>query len=334
MRRIIFENVFQDYEFLDRKEKLFNFLYSIGMDSNSDTSYSDINKDGENDTLMVHFNMGSVTVYVGLCNFSNGEFKYLLYVKSSDGIVLKPTFFDSVEEIEKNVSPYIETAYDDTKLSYLGIENEKEYVPSKSEYNDMLNSAIDSKDWEEVRRIQNKYGKLYESIKKIIRLTESDITNIVNRTIMELNKSTYDSAARVADERGFKRLSNKFSEYGKEFGYVPPNTILNLVFNAIPSEGPIEGTDIRTEFKVIDIQRDGDLENSFIITLGSLKSHSTNKLYVNKSGRNIDFLLSDRFECLPEKRKDSKLILKLLTEQGVDVSDVDLRSITYEDSGF
>lgn len=189
MRRIIFENVFQDYEFLDRKEKLFNFLYSIGMDSNSDTSYSDINKDGENDTLMVHFNMGSVTVYVGLCNFSNGEFKYLLYVKSSDGIVLKPTFFDSVEEIEKNVSPYIETAYDDTKLSYLGIENEKEYVPSKSEYNDMLNSAIDSKDWEEVRRIQNKYGKLYESMKKIIRLTESDLTRIVKRVVNESPQS-------------------------------------------------------------------------------------------------------------------------------------------------
>ena len=171
-------------------------------------------------------------------------------------------------------------------------------------------------------------------MKKILRLTESDINNIVKRTIMELNKSTYDSAARVADERGFKRLSNKFSEHGKEFGFVSPNTILNLVFNAIPSEGPIEGTDIRTEFKVIDIQRDGDLENSFIITLGSLKSNSTNKLYVNKSERNIDFLLSDKFECLPEKRKDSKIILKLLTEQGVDVSDVDLRSITYEDTGF
>jgi len=185
MRRLIFENVFQDYEFLDRKEELFNFLYSIGMDSNSDTSYADINKDGENDTLMVHFNMGSVTVYVGLCNFSNGEFKYLLYVKSSEGIVLKPTFFDSVEEIENSVSPYIETAYDDTKLSYLGIENEKEYMPSKSEYNDMLNSAIDSQDWEEVRRIQNKYGKLYESMKKIIRLTESDLTRLIKRVIKE-----------------------------------------------------------------------------------------------------------------------------------------------------
>ena len=185
MRRRIFENVFQDYEFLDRKEELFDFLYSIGMDSNSDTSYADINKDGENDTLMVHFNMGSVTVYVGLCNFSNGEFKYLLYIKSSEGIVLKPTFFDSVEEIENNVSTYIETAYGDTKLSYLGIENEKEYMPSKSEYNDMLNSAIDSQDWEEVRRIQNKYGKLYESIKKIIRLTESDLTRIVKQVINE-----------------------------------------------------------------------------------------------------------------------------------------------------
>jgi hypothetical protein len=191
MRRRIFENVFQDDEFLDRKEELFNFLYSIGMDSNADESYTDINKDGENDTLMTHFNMGAVTVYVGLCNFSNGEFKYLLYIKSSEGIVLKPTFFDSVAEIEQNVSPYIETAYDDTKLSYLGIENEKEYMPSKSEYNDMLNSAIDSQDWEEARRIQNKYGKLYESMKKIIRLTESDLARIVKRIIKEQDENLF-----------------------------------------------------------------------------------------------------------------------------------------------
>ena len=163
-----------------------------------------------------------------------------------------------------------------------------------------------------------------------MKLTESDITNIVKRTIMELNKSTYDSAARVADEKGFKRLSNKFSEHGKEFGFVSPNTILNLIFNA----GPSDDEHIRTEYEVMEIQREGDLENSFIITLGSLKSHSTKELYVNKYGRNIDFLLSNKFECLPEKRKDSKLILKLLTEQGVDVSDVDLRSITYEDTGF
>ena len=200
MRRLIFENIFQDYEFLDRKEELFNFLYSIGMDSNSDTSYADINKDGENDTLMVHFNMGSVTVYVGLCNFSNGEFKYLLYIKSSEGIVLKPTFFDSVEEIENNVSTYIETAYDDTKLSYLGIENEKEYMPSKSEYNDMINSAIDSQDWDEARRIQNKYGKLYESMKKIIRLTESDLARIVKRVIRESEEFGDIDMSKLPDE--------------------------------------------------------------------------------------------------------------------------------------
>jgi len=200
MRRLIFENIFQDYEFLDRKEELFNFLYSIGMDSNSDTSYADINKDGENDTLMVHFNMGSVTVYVGLCNFSNGKFKYLLYIKSSEGIVLKPTFFDSVEEIENNVSTYIETAYDDTKLSYLGIENEKEYMPSKSEYNDMINSAIDSQDWDEARRIQNKYGKLYESMKKIIRLTESDLARIVKRVIRESEEFGDIDMSKLPDE--------------------------------------------------------------------------------------------------------------------------------------
>ena len=231
MRRHIFENVFQDYEFLDRKEELFNFLYSIGMDSNSDKSYVDINKDGENDTLMVHFNMGSVTVYVGLCNFSNGEFKYLLYIKSSEGIVLKPTFFDSVEEIENNVSPYIETAYDDTKLSYLGIENEKEYMPSKSEYNDMLNSAIDSQDWEEVRRIQNKYGKLYESMKKIIRLTESDLTRLIKKVIKESEEFGDIDMSNLPDE-----IKNFVLRYGNVSNDATDEEIMDDLYSLRGSE--------------------------------------------------------------------------------------------------
>jgi len=188
MRRHILENVFQDDEFLDRKEDLFNFLYSIGMGTATNETYADINKDGENDTLMARFIMGNVNVYVGLCNFSNGEFKYILFIKSSDGVVLKPTFFNNVEEIEKNVSPYIEKSYEDTKLSYLGVKDEKEYTPSKNEYNDMLNAAIDSEDWEEANRLQNKYGKLYEGMKKIIRLTESDLTRIIKNVISEDEK--------------------------------------------------------------------------------------------------------------------------------------------------
>lgn len=167
-------------------------------------------------------------------------------------------------------------------------------------------------------------------MKKIIRLTESDITNIIKRTIMELNKSTYDSASKIAYERGFKRLSNKFSEHGKELGYIPSDMRLNLVFNA----GPSDDDHIFADYEIIEIQRNDDLENSIIITLDSSKSTSIKKLYVNKSERNIDFYLNNKIECLPEKRRDSKLILKLLSEQGVNVGDVDLRSITYEDSGF
>ena len=144
MKRFIFENIFETEEFLNRKQQLFDFLRSIGMDSNASESYTDINKDGLDDTLMTHFNMGDVTVYVGLCNFSSGEFQYLLYVKSSEGIVLKPNFFNSISEIEEQVAPYIESAYEDTKLSYLGIEKKNDYIPSKSEYNDMINSAIDN----------------------------------------------------------------------------------------------------------------------------------------------------------------------------------------------
>lgn len=167
-------------------------------------------------------------------------------------------------------------------------------------------------------------------MKRIIRLTESDLTRIVKITIMELNKSTYDSASELANEKGFKRLSNKFSEHGKEFGTNPSDMRLNLVLNL----GSSDEEQLVTEFKVIDIEREDNLDNSFIITLNSLKSSTTKKLQVNKYGRNIDFYLHDRYECLPEKRRDSKLILKLLSEQGVNVSDVDQRLITYEDSGF
>ena len=199
MKRFIFENIFETEEFLNRKQQLFDFLRSIGMDSNASESYTDINKDGLDDTLMTHFNMGDVTVYVGLCNFSSGEFQYLLYVKSSEGIVLKPNFFNSISEIEKQVAPYIESAYEDTKLSYLGIEKKNDYIPSKSEYNDMINSAIDNEDWEEVQRIQKQYGYLYES-KKIIRLKESDLSRIIKKIILESKKNNEDEILYLKDE--------------------------------------------------------------------------------------------------------------------------------------
>jgi len=43
----------------------------------------------------------------------------------------------------------------------LGVKNQQEYIPSKEELNDLINQALDDEDFEEVSRLQNKYGNLY-----------------------------------------------------------------------------------------------------------------------------------------------------------------------------
>jgi hypothetical protein len=37
---------------------------------------------------------------------------------------------------------------------------------------------------------------------------------------------------------------------------------------------------------------------------------------------------------LPQTRKDAKKVLRVFEDNGVDVSNIDLRSISYDDSGF
>ena len=113
---------------------------------------------------MVTFEVGNVIMYIGICNFSNGDIKYLCFIKTKPRyeVVLQPTFVDTLQELESNILPYINQSYEDTKLEYLGINNTQEYQPSKNEYNDMLNQAIDNEDWEEATRLQNLYDNLYK----------------------------------------------------------------------------------------------------------------------------------------------------------------------------
>jgi hypothetical protein len=51
-------------------------------------------------------------------------------------------------------------------------------------------------------------------MKRIIRLTESDLTRLVKKTIMELDRSTYEKAADVASEKGFNKMSDECIEVG------------------------------------------------------------------------------------------------------------------------
>ena len=66
-------------------------------------------------------------------------------------------------------------------------------------------------------------------MRRTVRLTERDLTRLVKKTIMELDRSTYDRAADVAGEKGYNKLSDRFREHGKEFGLNQGKTEILMV---------------------------------------------------------------------------------------------------------
>jgi len=157
------ENKLKDKSYLNKKQQLLDYLYTIGLESDKDTKEVDINNDGEMDTELFTFDKGNVVMYLGICNFSNGDIQYLCHIKTKPNydIVLQPTFVGSLEELQSNIEPYIEQSYEDTKLDYLGVKGQQEYIPTKKELNDLINQALDNGDFEEVTKLQNMYGNLY-----------------------------------------------------------------------------------------------------------------------------------------------------------------------------
>jgi len=160
---LISENKLKDKSYLNKKQQLLDYLYTIGLESDKDTKEVDINNDGEMDTELFTFDKGNVVMYLGICNFSNGDIQYLCHIKTKPNydIVLQPTFVGSLEELQSNIEPYIEQSYEDTKLDYLGVKDQQEYIPTKKELNDLINQALDNGDFEEVTKLQNMYGNLY-----------------------------------------------------------------------------------------------------------------------------------------------------------------------------
>lgn len=69
--------------------------------------------------------------------------------------------------------------------------------------------------------------------------------------------------------------------------------------------------------------------------------HPDDKIFIIKkkfeltlSSNKIEFYLNGQFPSLPQTRKDAIKVLKMFEGKGVDVSKIDPRSISYDDSGF
>ena len=162
---------------------------------------------------------------------------------------------------------------------------------------------------------------------RIIRLTERDLTRLVKRTVMELDRSTYERAADVAGEKGYNKLSDRFREHGKEFGLNQERDNITMVVDR-------GGEDQVLNVRINDLKIDSNYSMSFTLDTEDLDKGTKRRFELNKYSDNIEFYLNGQFPSLPQTRKDAKKVLKMFEGNGVDVSKIDPRSISYDDSGF
>ena len=164
-------------------------------------------------------------------------------------------------------------------------------------------------------------------MRRIIRLTERDLTRLVKRTITELDRSTYEKASDVAGEKGFNKLSDKFREHGREFGLGREKSIIVMV--------TVERGEETELYVRVDSIKNTWLNNSGAYTMVTRQLDTDKKLVFELSvmPSKIEFYLNGE-KCLPATRKDAIKVLKMFESEIVDVSKIDPRSISYDDTGL
>jgi hypothetical protein len=165
-------------------------------------------------------------------------------------------------------------------------------------------------------------------MKRIIRLTESDLTRLVKKTIMELDRSTYEKAADVAGEKGFNKMSDRFREHGKEFGLNQERDNITMVIGRGLHPHVLN-------LRVNIIKKDPNNNVTYHMETEELDNGNVIRMFeLNKYPDKIEFYSNGQYPSLPQTRKDAIKVLKMFEGKGVDVSKIDPRSISYDDSGF
>ena len=166
-------------------------------------------------------------------------------------------------------------------------------------------------------------------MRRTVRLTERDLTRLVKRTIMELDRTTYERAADVAGEKGFNKLSNRFREHGKEFGSGQERDNITMVVKYGGEEGPID-------LRMIGLKKEPNISNAYTLETEDLDKGLKRdfEINLNMNTITIEFFLMGNYPSLPATRKDARKVLRFFEDNGFSVRNIDPRSISYDDTGL
>lgn len=175
-------------------------------------------------------------------------------------------------------------------------------------------------------------------MKRIIQTFNQFLNESNLQSIVELNKSTYDSAARVAGEKGYDKLSDRFSKHGKEFGTDQEKEKITMVAKSVHYSELFS-----YNLRMVSLKSDPTGSVTFftletddldIETKNDLDIETKRDFQINKFSDKIEFYLMGLYPSLPKTRGDAKKVLSFFKENGVDVSDIDPRAISHDYAGF
>ena len=164
-------------------------------------------------------------------------------------------------------------------------------------------------------------------MKRIIKTFYNFINESDRQSIMELDRSTYDRAADVAGEKGFNKLSDRFREHGREFGSGQERDNITMIVKHAGEEGPIN-------LRMNNLKSDSNYSMSFTLETEDLDTGIKRNFEINKYSDKIEFYLMGNHPSLPATRKDARKVLRFFEDNSVDVSQIDPRSISYDDTGL
>jgi hypothetical protein len=164
-------------------------------------------------------------------------------------------------------------------------------------------------------------------MKRIIKTFYNFINESDRQSIMELDRSTYDSAADIAGEKGFNKLSDRFREHGREFGSGQERDNIIMVVKHAGEEEPIN-------LRLISLKKEGNISTTFTLETEDLNTRIKRDFIIDKYSNKLEFYLMGNHPSLPETRKDARKVLRFFEDNGVDVSPIDPRSISYDDTGL